>query len=126
MRYILLIVACVLYLGAGINNTAVAAEAKGQVVRGTLYLIGEDGKRRAAPDGVYRTRNGKALKVHKGKILGSHPDGVLIGLLLPAVQNLHSPQQTPRMQHQGPTNPGTLRGFNPQPEPPPKSAPQAQ
>jgi len=116
MRRFLLLVACALWLGAGIDQTAVAAEAKGQVVHGQLYLVGANGRRSLAPDGDYRTREGTTLKVRNGKILGGHPNGVLTGLLLPAVQ-------APRATHQGPMNPGSLRGFNPQPEPPAHMAP---
>jgi len=117
MRRFLLLTACVLWLGAGVNSAALAAETQGQVMHNQLYLVAPDGSRRLAPDGRYATRKGKPIVVKNGKIVGGHPDGAHIGLLLPAVQKFRS-------QHQGPENPGTLRGFNPQPEPPAQAAPQ--
>lgn len=113
MRYLLVIAACVLWLGAGINSVALAAETQGQVMHNQLYLIAPDGSRRLAPDGRYPTRKGKPIVVKNGKILGGHPDTARVGLLLPAVQKFRSQQKRPE-------NPGTLRGFNPQPEPPAK------
>ena len=116
MRRVLLLVAAALWLGAGVNSAALAAETQGQVMHNQLYLVAPDGSRQLAPDGRYPTRKGKPIVVKNGKILGGHPDSPRVGLLLPAVQKFRSQQKKPE-------NPGTLRGFNPQPEPPAKAAP---
>jgi hypothetical protein len=122
MRHVYLLLACVLSLGAGVPHSAFAGGviedtvARGEVQRGKLYLVGADGIRRPAPDGEYRTRAGERIIVQNGLIRGGRADGILIGLLLPAVH----PNGT--AMNQGPTNPGTLRGFNPQPDIPGRGA----
>ena len=47
--------------------------AKSRAVKkgGMLFLVGEDGKSRPAPNGTYRLNNGQALVVVAGKLSGN-------------------------------------------------------